>query len=214
MTPDEVVAYARAELERSRAAGEDFDAFKEAFPKRLAWSLRVARVVERVPTWVKHVPVVIADLGAKHGEYDARSDVIRLNVGLFTSTGRVGQVDELTFVTLHEFGHAMASRHGSNDDSSWHALSSWERAPDDDRPGFARYVETRPGWPAGPSPWRHCELAWFTRPYASKSPSEDLADCAAYAALGWREAFRFGGEEKLMYVEKIFSSPSGVPRAS
>jgi len=154
-----------------------------------------AIVQKWVPEELYHVDIVMADLGARHGEYDRKKDVVRLNPRIFADR------NHLRKTLLHELGHAYAAHHDLDDDPAFLQLSGWVKTREQ-KEGQARYVENRPGWPAGPSEWVYNELAWFTRPYATSAPAEDMADCFSWVWLKRLPAFQYGGKQKLRYVEQ------------
>jgi hypothetical protein len=171
-----------------------------------AWRLLPARKTAAVIA-----QVCLADLGAVHGIYHPDSGLLELNERMFggdrthfiDDTGLERPlygpaVSRALHTTLHEFAHAIGDR-----SRLWRSLSGWEEDPHD-TPGTGRYVEARPGWTPGPSPWRYRAGTYFCRVYSAKSPLEDFADVVTHRALGWTHGFthRGNGQAKLAYINR------------
>lgn len=164
--------------------------------------------------------VIFADLGAKHGSWSPDTHTLTLSTRLFTgetpaqlmlidSDGNAPPlshtyVSRALHTTIHELSHAIGTATGLDETSEWLRLSGWVLS-DDDPPGTDRYWEDRPGWPQGPSPWRHrTGGVWFVRDYSRKTPAEDFADAVTHVALGWSRFFEVSdsGRAKLCYVRR------------
>ena len=167
--------------------------------------------------WVSEI--VVADLGAKHGGFEAESGRLSLSTRLFWGSdayelmyidqdGNMPPVHEnyasrAIHTTTHEWFHAIGAATGIDRSPAWLALSGWERDPED-RHTTGRYYENRPGWaPHGPSDWRYHQGAWLARPYSSKSPFEDFADCGTHLALGWHRGVTHpNGRAKFRFLQR------------
>jgi hypothetical protein len=171
--------------------------------------------------------VCLPDLGAVHGRYDRATGWIALNRRLFggdlahvididgeAPARRRPAVARALHTYLHEWFHALGAATGLDESFTWLLLSGWERARDNP-PGTGRYVERRPGWPPGPSPWRYRRGTCFPRAYSAKSPYEDFADCGTYLALGWTRPFglRGYGQAKRRYLAHAVWGTAAHPRA-
>lgn len=170
--------------------------------------------------------IVLENLHAKHGSYDPDTQTLTLSTRLF-----MGDVQEIPLIdvdgqdppltlpcvsralhtTLHEIAHALGAATGLDSTPTWLRLSTWAEASDDPQ-GTARYWECRPGWPYGPSSWRHRTGCWFVREYSRKSPHEDFADGVTHVALGWTDAFgtSANGSAKLAYMRQHVWQETGV----
>lgn len=172
-----------------------------------AWHLLPATKTEAVISKIR-----IADLGLVHGTYHPDTGILDLNPSIFDPAERIDDqgrehprrhpyTTRAIHTTLHEFAHAIGEATGLDRTPEWFALSGWVRDKED-RSGYSRYFERRPGWQFGASPWRFRHGTFFCREYSSKSPLEDFADCVTHRALGWIHPFGARGHDKLDYVDR------------
>ena len=179
--------------------------------------------------------IVLQDLGQVNGVYNRSERILTLNTRLFEVAGRgniryidsfgnepakVSQfVSRALHTTIHEIAHAIGEGTDLDRNADWLSLSGWELSARDEI-GYDRYIENRPGWPGGPSPWRHMRDIWFPRYYSSKSPFEDFADCVTWRALHWSLRFHgsASGMRKLTYMASQvwddYLRPTGIWQAN
>jgi len=147
----------------------------------------ISRVPPELTKWVKKV-VADRGMGAKHGNYDPSTDVIRLNPGNFTLRARLGRgagwIYHAETTMVHEIGHSVYENLTPQQKQEWARLGGWVKTNDDAGTGLApRYVEKRPGWPEYTSEYRHKMGVVFPRKYSEKNPDEAFADCFSFFML-------------------------------
>ena len=172
-----------------------------------AWHLLPAAKTEAVISKIR-----LVDLGLIHGKYHPDTGILDLNPSIFDPAERIDDkgmehprrqpfTTRAIHTVLHELSHAIGEGTGLDRTSEWFALSGWERSVED-RSGYTRYMEIRPGWDDGPSAWRHRHEAFFPREYSRKSPFEQFSDVCTYRALGWIHVFQSSGRALLDYVDR------------
>lgn len=171
-----------------------------------AWRMLPAVKTEAVISKIR-----LVDLGLVHGTYHPNTGVLDLNPSIFDPGERIDDqggehprrhpyTTRAIHTVLHELSHAIGEGTGLDRTPEWYALSRWVRDKED-RSGYSRYFERRPGWSYGPSEWRHRQGTSFPRQYSSKSPQELFGDVCTYRALGWIHPFAGTGRPLLDYVD-------------
>lgn len=142
------------------------------------------------PELTKYVSKVMADrgMGAKHGNYDMQTRIIRLNPNNFTLRMRFGRgagwMYHAETTMVHEIGHAVYENLSPEQKQEWNKLGGWVKTDSDNGTTLApRYIEKRPGWSSYRSEWRHKNRLRLPRKYSSKNPDECFADCFSFFML-------------------------------
>lgn len=145
------------------------------------------------------------ELGIKHGRYLPETNGMLFNPVNFKFRQRYGQgefwIQHPELTVIHEVGHSVFESFTPEEKQQWYKVCGWRKGW---KLGQApAYVEKRPGWEPGKSPWTHKAGVKFPRIYSEKNPNECFADCFAFFILGRRHQM---GKEVGDFVDNLIKN--------
>jgi hypothetical protein len=168
---------------------------------------QIRAVLSEIPAHLKtNFKAIIADpsLGAKHGQYDEDTHVIKLNPRDFSNRTRFGRgpgrkLPHVDLTLAHECGHSVFYQMSPAEQDAWKRLSGWQAGKGDGQ--APPYKEKRPGWKHFTADVTHSKGAGFTRYYAEKNWHEDFADSFGFFVMGQKDRLP---ENKRAFMDRIF----------
>lgn len=138
-----------------------------------------------------------------YGKYNKVTKELRVNPAVFNSEDFKDKDDSMTkleHTIFHELGHGIDEIYKFSDDPKWLKMSGWEQ----------NYKGTDKKRLVIPTDNGNIESAWYYDPssdfprwYASRSPKDDFAECAAFILGGLEK--RFKNRDKVNYINQKIS---------